>query len=191
MKLTRSTLGKLLVAVLALMIAAAPCSLANQSSNASIALYPQKMIGFATENTRIYAKPSELSASINVGRGFPVFVKGSAGPFYVVENAAGVTGYAMKAHLSPTLPSGADPFTGGYDPGWERTSCLLMLPEGVLLRSDPSMLASAMRLNANTPAEVLGRSGDFYLVRNVENDALAFLYARDLVARAATFSWLV
>lgn len=178
------------ILVLAMMTVAMPCAPA-ESYHQSLMLYPNRMIGYAAEDTAVYSAPTEFSARISVGRGFPVFVVGSAGQFYIVENAAGERGYALKRALVPTLPSGANPFSGGYDPGWNEVDCQILLPRGMTIRATPYANAATMTLAADTPCWIVpifyatahsGQPTDFYAVRNADNGAMAYFFAADLVA---------
>lgn len=167
-------LRKWLTALLALMLAIAPCALCEGQA------VSEKLIGFTTEETIIYAQPTEFSSQIRVGRGFPVFVTGEVGQFYIVENAVGATGYALKRALSPTLPAGANPFTGGYDPGWDRTPCLILLPAGLDIYAHPYFFAPSMDLPAQTVCRILGINGGYYLVQNTNNGAMAYFHPSSL-----------
>ena len=90
----------LLAAAMALLLAIAPCALAETAYHASLIRFPTKLVGFASENTPIFSAPTEFSARIAVGCGFPLYVTGSAGQFYIVENAATVRAAAKMYGIS-------------------------------------------------------------------------------------------
>lgn len=195
MKRKLKILLALLAAAMALLLAVGPCALAETAYHSALILYPTKLVGFASENTTIFSAPTEFSDRIAVGRGFPLYVTGSAGQFYIVENAAGVQGYALKRAVSPNLPTGANPFTGGYDPGWGKIACMILLPQHMTIRAQPSPSAAAMRLDAATPCWILQRTANngsvWYAVQNAANGAVAYFSPSDLLDSAAAFQWLV
>ena len=147
-----------------------------------------KLIGFTSRSTHVYSAPTEFAPNnISVGAGFPVYVVGSAGSFYEVENASGNTGFVRMDALSPTLPTGGNPFFGGYDPKWEDETCMLMLPDGLRLFAQPNSRAATTWLTADTPCYVLDRSGDYYQVSNADRSAVAYFRASELVSNASIF----
>lgn len=147
-----------------------------------------KLIGFTSRSTHVYSAPTEFAPNnISVGAGFPVYVVGSAGSFYEVENASGNTGFVRMDALSPTLPTGGNPFFGGYDPKWEDETCMLMLPDGLRLFAQPNSQAATTWLTADTPCYVLDRSGDYYQVSNADRSAVAYFRASELVSNASIF----
>lgn len=145
----------------------------------------ERLIGFATETTRIYASPTEFSNAIPVGMGFPMYVIGAIGPFYAVENADGTLGYALKIAVSPKLPRGGNPFTGGYDPKWSHGDCMLMLPNGMRLYAQPRANAATALLSSDVPCRVLGLEGGYYRISTLDRRAVAYFQPADFVACAA------
>ena len=183
----------LLAAAMALLLAIAPCALAETAYHASLIRFPTKLVGFTSENTTIFSAPTEFSARIAVGCGFPLYVTGSAGQFYIVENAAGVQGYALKRAVSPNLTKDANPFTGGYDPGWGKTACMILLPQHMTVRAQPRPSAAAMSLDAATPCWILQRTANngsvWYAVQNAANGAIAYFSPSDLLDTASNCQW--
>lgn len=142
--------------------------------------YPHPLAGFASIDTDIYAAPNEFSSHIVIPRGFPLTILGEIGQFYLVENAYGQRGYAIRTALSPTAPGGVNPFSV-YDPRWEQASCMLLLPAWTTLYESLQPGAHSMQIPQAMPCHVLGRSGNYYFVTNVDRSAAAWIHLADLL----------
>lgn len=189
MKLPKKLFKRTLFAALALLIAAAPCSLAEQASpftlaegishTSDIKLYPTGRIGFITGDAFVYRRPTEFADKISIDAGMPVMVVGVAGQFFCVENADGDGAYIPMNNISPLMPANTDPFDS-YDPKWEREECMLMLPRYMTLYQYARDDARCINLPEQMPCYVVGKYNGFYRVCNMDRSIYAYILPVDL-----------
>jgi len=189
MKAYRTILKRTLGALLALIIAAAPCALAepnlwnpltpSPAYTADIRLYSVGRVGFIASDSYIYQKASQFSDKLAVEAGMPVMVVGTAGQFFCIENAAGGGAYIPMSDVSPLIPANVDPFET-YDPDWSREECMLMLPRNMTLYQFSNPFSRTVNIPQETPCYVLGQYGDFYRVCNMDRSVYAFILPSDL-----------
>lgn len=158
--------------------------------------YSEIYVGFVKTDAYVYENPSEFSRTIALKKGFPVYVVGEYNDFYIVRNHNGAMGYMLRHEVTPVMPSGAEPFYKTYNPKWEvqrlGKNCLLMLPEGMRIHSKPDANSTYMNLTEDTPCRVIGKSGSYYLIVNMDRSAVAYFHPQALIdATTVGYGWTV